>query len=103
MVASDLPVLMPILTERIWVVEGHVKSRAHREAAGAAAEKEKRRRRSPRNVRRDRALWRLRPSAAESVRASAASTVTQARQMMGRRPNQQQVRAVWSVSRLPSR
>ena len=31
------------------------------------------------------------PSAAESVGASAASTVTRARQMMGRRPNQQQV------------
>ena len=72
--------------------KGHVKSRAHREGAKAAAEKEKRAQEiAAQRPKESSAMAAASPSAAESVGAIAASTVTRARQMMGRRPNQQQV------------
>ena len=72
--------------------KGQVKSRAHREAAKAAAEKEKRAQEIAAQCPREpSAMAAAASSTAESVGASAAAAVTRARQMMGRRPNQQQV------------
>ena len=72
--------------------KGQVKSRAQREAAKAAAKKEKRAQEiAAQRPSEPSAMAAAASSAAESVGASAAATVTRARQMIGRRPNQQQV------------
>ncbi|MBG06987.1 MAG: hypothetical protein CMM59_23270 [Rhodospirillaceae bacterium] len=72
--------------------KGQVKSRAQREAAKAAAKKEKRAQEiAAQRPSEPSAMAAAASSAAESVGASAATTVTRARQMIGRRPNQQQV------------
>jgi len=72
--------------------KGQVKSRAQREAAKAAAKKEKRAQEiAAQRPKEPSAMAAAASSAAESVGASAAATVTRAREMIGRRPNQQQV------------
>ena len=72
--------------------KGQVKSRAHREAAKAAAEKEKRAQEIAAQCPKEpSAMAAAASSKAENVGASATAAVTRARQMMGRRPNQQQV------------
>lgn len=72
--------------------KGQVKSRAQREAAKAAAKKEKRAQEieAQRNTEPS-AMAAAASAAASSAATSAAATVTRARQLIGKRPNQEQL------------